>query len=55
MIEVPPGTIVYNDDTTELIGDLVEAGQTLIVAKGGAGGAAGGATNISRPVEIRCH
>lgn len=38
VIEVPPGTIVYNDDTTELIGDLVEAGQTLIVAKGGRGG-----------------
>ena len=38
VIEVPPGTIVYNDETTELIGDLVEAGQTLTVAKGGRGG-----------------
>ncbi len=38
VIEVPPGTIVYNDDTTELIGDLVEPGQTLTVAKGGRGG-----------------
>lgn len=38
VIEVPPGTIVYNDDTAELIGDLVEVGQTLIVAKGGRGG-----------------
>ncbi len=38
VIEVPPGTIVYNDETTELVGDLVEADQTLIVAKGGRGG-----------------
>lgn len=38
VIEVPPGTIVYNDENAELIGDLVEAGQTLVVAKGGRGG-----------------
>ena len=38
VIEVPPGTIVYNDETTELIGDLVEPNQTLTVAKGGRGG-----------------
>lgn len=38
VIEVPPGTIVYNDETAELIGDLVEANQSLVVAKGGRGG-----------------
>ncbi len=38
VIEVPPGTIVYNDETAELIGDLVEANQSLVVAKGGQGG-----------------
>jgi len=38
VIEVPPGTIVYNDETAELIGDLVEEDQTLVVAKGGRGG-----------------
>ena len=38
IIEVPPGTIVYNDETAELIGDLVEEDQTLVVAKGGRGG-----------------
>lgn len=38
IIEVPPGTIVYNDETAELIGDLVNPDQTLIVVKGGRGG-----------------
>src|SRR5690606_15591890 len=28
----------YNDETAELIGDLVEANQSLVVAKGGRGG-----------------
>ena len=37
-IQVPPGTLIYNDETTELIGDLVTPGQRLIVAKGGRGG-----------------
>ena len=38
IIPIPPGTIVYNDDTNELLGDLVEPGQRLLVAKGGRGG-----------------
>ena len=37
-IEVPCGTMVYDADTGELIGDLVENGQTLCVARGGKGG-----------------
>ncbi|MCX8048859.1 MAG: GTPase ObgE [Methylohalobius sp.] len=37
-IPVPVGTLVYDADTGELIGDLVRAGQTLLVAKGGRGG-----------------
>lgn len=37
-ILVPPGTLVYEADTNELLGDLVDAGQTLTVAKGGRGG-----------------
>lgn len=35
---VPPGTIIYNDVTGEVIGDLVEEGQHLVVAQGGRGG-----------------
>lgn len=34
-IKVPVGTAVYDVETGELIGDLVQAGQTQIVAKGG--------------------
>jgi GTP-binding protein len=38
VIEVPCGTVVYDLDTEEMIGDLVRQGQTLIVAAGGKGG-----------------
>ena len=34
-IRVPVGTMVYDEDTGELIGDLVEPGQRLEVAQGG--------------------
>lgn len=35
VIPVPAGTLVYDADTGELIGDIVRAGQELLVAKGG--------------------
>lgn len=38
IIRVPVGTLVYNVDTQELLGDLSESGQQLLVAKGGRGG-----------------
>ncbi|HOW92067.1 MAG TPA: GTPase ObgE, partial [Anaerolineaceae bacterium] len=38
VIPVPPGTIVYDAQTGELLGDLVEDGQELMVCKGGRGG-----------------
>jgi GTP-binding protein len=38
IIEVPCGTVVYDAETGELIGDLVEPGQTLCLAQGGKGG-----------------
>ena len=38
VLKVPPGTGIFNDDTGELIGDLVAAGQKLMVARGGRGG-----------------
>ena len=38
VILVPPGTLVYDDASGEVLGDLVTAGQRLVVAKGGRGG-----------------
>jgi len=38
VIFVPPGTVVLDAGTNETLGDLVQAGQRLIVAKGGRGG-----------------
>jgi GTPase len=38
IIFVPPGTMVYDDETGQLLGDLVANGQRLVVAKGGRGG-----------------
>lgn len=38
LVQVPCGTTVCDADTGELLGDLVEPGQTLCVAKGGKGG-----------------
>ncbi|NEQ50043.1 MAG: GTPase ObgE [Leptolyngbya sp. SIO3F4] len=38
IVEVPCGTMVYDAETSELLGDLVTEGQTLCVATGGKGG-----------------
>ena len=38
VVKVPPGSMVYNHQTGELLGDLTEAGQRLVVGVGGKGG-----------------
>jgi GTP-binding protein len=38
VIPVPPGTVVYDEQSGELIGDLVSDQQRLVVVKGGRGG-----------------
>lgn len=38
VVRVPAGTIVYDADSGERLADLTTAGQTLLVARGGAGG-----------------
>ena len=38
VVSVPPGTLVYDAQTGDLLGDLVENHQQLVVAKGGRGG-----------------
>ena len=37
-LEVPCGTVVYDKETGEIVGDLVLSGQVLCVAEGGKGG-----------------
>lgn len=38
IVDVPPGTLVTDADTGLLVADIVEPGEKVIVAKGGAGG-----------------
>ena len=38
IISVPPGTVLFDADTGELIGDLTKPGEKLTVLKGGRGG-----------------
>ena len=38
LVEVPCGTVVYDVETDKILGDLVNSGQALCVAKGGKGG-----------------
>jgi GTPase len=37
-VAVPVGTVIHEDSTGELLGDLIEPGQKLLVAQGGIGG-----------------
>ncbi len=38
IVKVPPGTVVMNAQTKEVITDLIEHGQRAVIAKGGRGG-----------------
>src|SRR6266508_6212637 len=38
IISIPPGTVIYDADTNELLGDLTQPGQRLKIVKGGRGG-----------------
>jgi GTP-binding protein len=37
-VDVPPGTMVYDDETGELLADLTEPGETFLIVRGGKGG-----------------
>jgi GTP-binding protein len=38
IIHVPPGTVIYDAETGDLLGDLTSPGQQLLICKGGRGG-----------------
>lgn len=38
LVKVPVGTLIFDDATDELLGELMEASQRLVVCKGGRGG-----------------
>lgn len=38
VIPIPPGTIIYDENSGDSLGDMVEPGMTLMVCKGGRGG-----------------
>lgn len=38
IIRLPLGTVIYNDDTGVILGDILEHGQEIIAARGGKGG-----------------
>jgi len=38
VVKVPPGTVVFLDETGELIADLTDPGEELVIARGGKGG-----------------
>jgi GTP-binding protein len=37
-IDVPPGTVVYDDETGEVVADLIEPNEEIAIARGGQGG-----------------
>ncbi|UVT17121.1 MAG: GTPase ObgE [Nitrospira sp.] len=54
-ITVPVGTIVYDDQTKEIVVDFIEDGQTAVIAQGGRGGKGNSnfATSVNR-VPTKC-
>ncbi|MFY4774736.1 GTPase ObgE [Metabacillus sp. RGM 3146] len=38
VVKVPPGTVVMDEETNQVLADLVEHGQRAVIAKGGRGG-----------------
>ncbi|MBD2870439.1 GTPase ObgE [Paenibacillus arenilitoris] len=38
VVRIPPGTVIIDDDTQEVIADMTRHGQRIVIAKGGRGG-----------------
>ena len=52
-IPVPLGTVVYDKETGELLGEILEDGQRLLVAHGGRGGKGNAPLRHRRPTRRR--
>jgi len=53
IVRVPPGTVVYDRETNEMICDLTEHGRRAVIAKGGRGGR--GNTRFATPANPAPH
>lgn len=38
ILKVPPGTVAYDDETDEVLGELLDDGASVVIARGGRGG-----------------
>lgn len=38
VLKVPPGTVAYDDETDEVLAELLEEGESVVIARGGRGG-----------------
>ncbi|MDE3007134.1 MAG: GTPase ObgE, partial [Gemmatimonadota bacterium] len=38
VLRVPPGTVAYDAETNEVIGELLDEGESVVIARGGRGG-----------------
>jgi len=47
LLRVPPGTVVRDVDADEVLGELLEPGERLVVARGGGGGGGGNARFVT--------
>ncbi|NLC70083.1 MAG: GTPase ObgE [Desulfuromonadaceae bacterium] len=52
-IEVPPGTTIFREGSDELLADLIEAGEEIILFRGGRGGR--GNASLSRGRKVAYH
>jgi GTP-binding protein len=53
VIEVPPGTIIYREDSKEPLADLTAAGQQVVLFRGGRGGRGNASLSSGRKVSYQ--
>ncbi|MCM8812003.1 MAG: GTPase ObgE [Candidatus Omnitrophica bacterium] len=53
ILQVPLGTLVYDDDSQDLIREILRPGDSVVVAKGGAGGVGNGSRARSKDLHVK--